>query len=134
MLIIIPFRFVCVFARVYGCVSRIAVGLFKAGLAIDCGLVSDNLWKGLIQLLHFYLKPTSQNYTQWKARLWLFYFQCLSAYLIRFSVVRKLIWHYVLDDVSHCSHYRNGAINASSFKEYSFRNECGFFFSFILKW
>lgn len=56
-------------------------------------------------------------------------FSVLSVYLIRFNVVRKLIPHYFSDDVSHCIHYRNGANNASSFKEYSFRNE--FFFLHI---
>jgi len=57
-------------------------------------------------------------------------FSVLSAYLIRFNVIRKLIWHYFSDDISHYIHYRNEASNASSFKEYSFRNEglfCVFF-------
>lgn len=79
-----------------------------------------------------YLKPASQDSTQWKARLLLFYFhELLSAYLIHSDVVRKGIRHYFSDDVSHCSHYENRANHASSFKEYSFRND---FFLFLLKW
>lgn len=79
-----------------------------------------------------YLKPASQDSTQWKAGLLLFYFhELLSAYLIHSDVVRKGIRHYFSDDVSHCSHYENRANHASSFKEYSFRND---FFLFLLKW
>ena len=114
------------------CFSLLSLGLSKVELVVGhCSwlcVMSDHLCKGLIWWQHFYSKPTSQNYTEWKAELLLFHFhKYLSAYLVHFDVVRKLIQHYFSDAVSHCSHCRNGANHASSFKEYSCRNECGFF-------
>lgn len=79
-----------------------------------------------------YVKPASQNHTPWRARLLPFHFhELLSAYLIRFDVVRELIRRYFSDDIPHCGHYEPRANHASSFQKYSFGNDL---FLFVLKW
>lgn len=74
----------------------------------------------------------TESHTMERARLLPFHFhELLSAYLIRFDVVRELIRRYFSDDIPHCGHYEPRANHASSFQKYSFGNDL---FLFVLKW
>lgn len=46
--------------------------------------------------------------------------------LTRFFLVllENVNWHFSCEDVSHCSYHTNETNNASSIKEYNFKNKC----------